>query len=338
MRYTITIKSTGRSFSCGAQETLLDAALRQGIALTAGCRRGICGVCIGVLDSGTICYASNEEPMAFFGEDNQNHQGKRRIVVCEALPKSDLVLDMYEVDSAEGMEQKNLSTQIIQQKPLSSQIQSLTLSLPDDEYLQFLPGQSLLLITDDGHQHAFSPANAPQDSQTLTLHINKEDLRKINKQNLLRVKGPFGDFFLRTDTKRDLVLITEKEGFAAIKSITEHLISRAFENHHIQLYIYWLGETQDDIYLHQLGKNWSEKYTNIHFSSFVTNPVHADTVSELLAHLSRQFDTLAEMDFYISATENTVDLLEFELISKHVKQTHIFYHRFNTKNPGNTIK
>ena len=101
MEYTVTLKSSGESFTCQDDEMLLDAALRQGVALSSGCRRGICGVCIGKLESGTIHYTDGEEPMAFFGLDDEpeDENPTEMIVVCEAIPDSDLVLDVHEIKS-----------------------------------------------------------------------------------------------------------------------------------------------------------------------------------------------------------------------------------------------
>ena len=338
MNYTITLKSSNHSFTCKADETILDAALRQGVALTTGCRRGICGVCIGTLHSGRVNYLNDEEPMAFFTldeKDVEEGQEIEKIVICEAMPSSDLILDVMEIDAPEGLEHKNLPANIIAQNPLSEDIVALQIDLPEDEYLQFLPGQNIALVEEDGTRHLFSLADAPRDGKTLTLHINTQrsslDLTTIH-QTCLRLEGPQGEFFLHSYNKK-CIFICEKEGFAAIKSMMEHMISRyaSTQQEMPALYIYWLGESDADIYQHQLVEKWSDKYSNIRFLPIISSQNSSDNdgnTAKLLALLSQQLEIEADYDLYISATANTVDILEFELLSLQINPPSIYYQRF----------
>ena len=68
MTYTVTIESSGHSFGVDNNESILDAALRQGIVLPYGCRNGACGSCMGSLSSGTVEY-ENGLPPALNEED-----------------------------------------------------------------------------------------------------------------------------------------------------------------------------------------------------------------------------------------------------------------------------
>jgi Ferredoxin len=43
MRYQVTVQPSGRQFTAEADETLLDAALRQGLTMPYGCKDGACG-------------------------------------------------------------------------------------------------------------------------------------------------------------------------------------------------------------------------------------------------------------------------------------------------------
>ena len=56
MSYQVTIQSSGHSFNVEPSESVLDAALRQGIILPYGCRNGQCGSCIGEVLSGSVDY------------------------------------------------------------------------------------------------------------------------------------------------------------------------------------------------------------------------------------------------------------------------------------------
>ena len=45
MAYQVTVMPSGRQFEAAADETILSAALRQGIGLPYGCKNGACGSC-----------------------------------------------------------------------------------------------------------------------------------------------------------------------------------------------------------------------------------------------------------------------------------------------------
>ncbi|HEX5635868.1 MAG TPA: 2Fe-2S iron-sulfur cluster-binding protein, partial [Gammaproteobacteria bacterium] len=47
MFFKVTIQPSGHVFEVGEQESILDAAMRQGIDLPYGCRNGVCGSCAG---------------------------------------------------------------------------------------------------------------------------------------------------------------------------------------------------------------------------------------------------------------------------------------------------
>ena len=54
MSHQITVQPSGRQFVAEADETILDAALRQGLTLPYGCKDGACGSCKGKVLAGSI--------------------------------------------------------------------------------------------------------------------------------------------------------------------------------------------------------------------------------------------------------------------------------------------
>lgn len=86
MTVTVTIQSTGERFTVADGETILQAALRQGITLPHGCQGGVCGACISRIVSGTIAYPDGE-PLALFEEDAGMG------LCCVGRPCGDLVIE-----------------------------------------------------------------------------------------------------------------------------------------------------------------------------------------------------------------------------------------------------
>ena len=54
MGFTVTIRPSGRTFATEGDETVLAAALRNGIGLPYGCKNGACGSCKGEILAGGI--------------------------------------------------------------------------------------------------------------------------------------------------------------------------------------------------------------------------------------------------------------------------------------------
>ncbi len=83
--YTIAFCDSGRAVQWTArQDSLLDLAESNGIAVRSGCRYGACQACEATLLSGEVSYPQGVQPPA----------GKNRILLCSARPCSDLELEL----------------------------------------------------------------------------------------------------------------------------------------------------------------------------------------------------------------------------------------------------
>jgi len=52
MSFKIRVPASGHEFTAEENESILDAAIRQGVGLPYGCRNGACGKCSGKVISG----------------------------------------------------------------------------------------------------------------------------------------------------------------------------------------------------------------------------------------------------------------------------------------------
>ena len=58
MAYHVTIKPSNHVFTVQGDESILDAALREGFVISYGCRNGACGTCKGRLLEGEVDYGT----------------------------------------------------------------------------------------------------------------------------------------------------------------------------------------------------------------------------------------------------------------------------------------
>src|SRR5512139_3319521 len=92
MGFTVTIRPSGRTFATEGDETVLAAALRQGVGLPYGCKNGACGTCRGRLLEGTLEHKPHSAT-ALSAAD----QARGYALFCSAVPQSDVVIEAREL-------------------------------------------------------------------------------------------------------------------------------------------------------------------------------------------------------------------------------------------------
>ena len=165
MSFKVTVPASGHEFNVDKGETVLEAALRQGIGLPYGCRNGACGKCAGELLSGKVTYARKLSSLAL----DQQQQGKT--LFCQACAQSDLQISVREINTGRDIEIKTLPCRVESKELLTHDVMRLRLKLPETERLQFLAGQYIEFLLKGGKRRAYSIANAPHDDAFIELHI-----------------------------------------------------------------------------------------------------------------------------------------------------------------------
>jgi CDP-4-dehydro-6-deoxyglucose reductase len=265
MSFQVSIEPGQHRFQTQAGETILDAALRQGLTLPYGCRDGACGACRGKVLSGEIDHGkaqahalSNDDRAAGFA------------LFCCATAKSDLRIESKEVRSLQDIPIKTLPARIQKLTRAAPDVMIVELKLPASERLQFLAGQYIDILLKDGRRRAFSLANAPHDDASLHLHIRQvaggqftgQVFDTMQVRDIVRLNGPHGSFFLREDSAKPIVLVAGGTGFAPIKAIVEHAIAEGCQR---TMTVYWGGRQRIDLYLMPLAEQWSAEHPQICF-------------------------------------------------------------------------
>src|SRR5579863_5003815 len=192
MSKTVTLAPSNKSFQVEAGETVLAAALRQGIHLPYGCRTGSCGTCRAHLSSGESHYPDGP-PLAITALEMKSGE----TLLCRAVPLSDLTLEAQEITAMAKLRVKAMPCRVARMEPLAHDVMALYLRLPAVERLQFLPGQYIDILLADNHRRSFSLANPPHDDELLELHVrnvpgglfSKEVFQHLHVNALLRIQG-----------------------------------------------------------------------------------------------------------------------------------------------------
>ena len=265
MAFQISVRPGAHTFSAETDETILDAALRQGLILPYGCRDGACGSCRGKVLSGEVDHGQAQ--LHALSEDDRRDGFA---LFCCAKAKSDLEIEVREVRSARDLPVKTLPVRVQKMTRAAPDVMIIELKLPASERLQFLPGQYIEILLKEGRRRAFSLANAPDDDTTLQLHIRhvpggfftEQVFATLKERDILRINGPRGSFYLREDSNKPMVLVAGGTGFAPIKAIVEHAIA---ERSSRPMAIYWGGRVEADLYLKALAEGWAREHAHIRF-------------------------------------------------------------------------
>jgi CDP-4-dehydro-6-deoxyglucose reductase len=264
MSYKIQLTEQNLSFDIEKEETVLEAALRQGHNLPYGCRNGACGSCKAKLISGNITYADTLPE----GLSEEEHQ-QGNVLLCQALASSDLSIKSRMIETSADIKLRQFPCRVTTCEKLNADVIRLTLELPKTERLQFLAGQYIDIIMKDGKRRSFSLANPPHEDQELELHIRYYEgglfseyaFKDLKNKALLRIEGPLGQFTLQ-ESDRPIIMIAGGTGFAPVKSLVEHALEK---KDYRPIHIYWGARAETDLYFDNVVKQWTIDHLHIKY-------------------------------------------------------------------------
>jgi len=256
MPHKVTIQASGHQFTVDDGETVLAAALREGIVIAYGCRHGSCGTCKGRLIEGTVDYGTYQE-QAMTGAE----RAAGMALFCQAKPHGDLVIQCREIGTAvKGIQIKMMPTRVMKMARVAPDVMLLELKLPANEKLAFLAGQYVDVILRNGTRRSFSMANAPHDDGFVELHLrnyggpfSQHVFETMKEKDVIRMEGPFGTFFLREESEKPIVLLASGTGFAPIKAMIGHATAAGMKR---PMTLYWGCRVRADLYMDELAAQW----------------------------------------------------------------------------------
>ena len=242
--------SNGRSFEARPDESLLDAALRQSVVFDYSCRTGRCSSCKGRVRSGETSAVHDE--LGLTAEDKAHGF----ILTCVRHARGPVELEIDDLGDVVLPEAKTLPCRIQSIERLAHDVVRVMLRLPPTSSLEFLPGQYVDVIGAEGLRRSYSVANAPRTDKQIELHIREVPdgamsrywFQQAKVNDLLRLRGPLGTFFLRGQAGKDLVLLATGTGIAPVKAILEGLSGLPAAAQPRSLTVYWGGRHREDLY------------------------------------------------------------------------------------------
>ncbi|HEX8977049.1 MAG TPA: MmoB/DmpM family protein [Solirubrobacteraceae bacterium] len=316
----VRLEPIGEEIDCGAEETVLDAAFRQGLNLAYGCREGQCSACKCFLQEGEV---DLKRYSSFALSDTE--RGNGYALMCRAVPESDLIVELlhfdpdnYRLEHAirEGVASVTAVTE------LTHDIVGLTLSVPED--LSWLPGQFLDLHVPgtDGERRSFSIANLPGDG-VVELMIKRYPGGRFSGMlgdrvvagTDLRFTGPYGAFHLRR-SEAPILMVAGGSGMAPVLAVLRQL---AVEGCQRPVRFFYGAREERDLFALEEITALGERLADFRFA-----PVTGRFVHEAI---DAEFDA---PDVYMCGPPPMLDAVQELLEGRGVDPARIFADRFTT--------
>lgn len=331
MTYQVTVQPSGHTFMAEENESILEAGLRQGVALPYGCRGGSCGSCVATVLQGQVHY-----PFGVAGGLTPHGAANGKAFLCKAAALGDVVLESPQVGAVPDIEVKTLPVRVEKMRKLADDVMELTLKLPASERLRFLAGQYIDILLKDGKRRGFSLANAPTDDQFLELHIRhvpggqftQHVFTEMQAKALLRIEGPLGSFYLR-DAGRPVILVGGGTGFAPLKAMLEQQMAQGLDN---PIHLYWGVRAKPDLYMDGVVKSWVSRHPQLTYVPVLSEPKPEDAwqgrtgwVHEAVA---ADFPDLAGYDVYLSGPPPMVQAAKAAFLAQGLPEAQLFSDAF----------
>lgn len=266
MTHTVTIEPIGEQIVVEEGQTILQAALRQGVWLPFACGHGTCATCKVQVLEGDV-EVGDASPFALM--DIERDEGK--VLACCATVESDVVIEAdIDVDpDFEGYPVEDYRATVTEIVDLSPTIKGVHLKL--DRPMTFQAGQYINIeLPDVDGPRAFSLANPPGKADEVELHIRLVDggaatsyiHQQLQLGDELKLSGPYGQFFVRNSLDGDLIFIAGGSGLSSPQSMILDLLEQGDRR---QITLFQGARNLAELYNRELFERLAREHDNFSY-------------------------------------------------------------------------
>lgn len=326
MANNIKLVNCHQQFAIENKETILEAAIRAGISLNYGCSSGTCGLCKARLVEGHISEVRVPE---FVLTEAEKLQGF--FLSCLNTACDDIVMDALTAGSGKEIPVQEITVKVRKIEHVADQVYRLVLQTPRTKRLRFLAGQYVELISVRAGSSHFAIASCPCEDRLIEFHLRvlQGDQFTSFVQNglkvgdTLKVKGPYGEFGYDDQAQRSVILVAFDTGFAAIKSLLEHITAQEKET---SIKLIWMSCGQEGLYMNNLCRSWNDAFDlfsyqgialDASFKELIADPQQGRaTVESYIREALAQYDDLSGYDIYASAPLPAIEVFKNVCLDK----------------------
>jgi phenol hydroxylase P5 protein len=268
MSYEVTVEPAGVTVEVEEGQTILDAALRQGVYIPHACGHGLCGTCkVDVLEGDVD--QGNASDFALM--DMEREEGK--CLACCATPESDLVVeaDVDEEPDAENHVVQDYTALVSKIEQFTPRVKGIFLAL-EGRGLDFQAGQYINLNIPglEDAPRAFSISSPPSERNLVELNVALVEGGKGTEylHNELKVgdeitfSSPYGRFFTRVSMPEPIIFFAGGSGLSSPKSMILDLIEKGDDR---PITLVYGARNQDELYYRELFEELANEHESFTF-------------------------------------------------------------------------
>ena len=295
MAPTVTILPSGHEFVVEGSDTLLEAALRNGVSLNYGCSNGNCGDCKARVVSGDVKKVHAHDYVL-----KQAEKDAGVILLCAYAPVNDVVLESSVV-GARDIPVQQLTAKVKSVEVFNPKMAALHILAPRSQRLRFLGGQSIQ-IKINGMSGSYSIASCPCEDRHIEVQIPRRDgdafaeavFSNLKANDTVEVEGPFGEFVLDEDSPRPVIFLAFGAGFSPIKSLIQHAMSLDLTE---SMDLHWLAD-DTGLFQDNLCRAWTDALDNFNYLPHLPT----DDLDALLKSIVVDYPDMHRFDVYAVGT------------------------------------
>jgi CDP-4-dehydro-6-deoxyglucose reductase len=241
---------SGKEFRTIGSESIFIAAEKEGVNLPYSCKTGRCSTC--------KCKVLSGQSVAMVEELGLTSDEKAQgfILSCARSALTDMLIEVEDLGDQVIPDVKTLPSRISSLEKLAPDVLSVKVRFPPNTPFSFLAGQYVDVIGPGGIRRSYSIANAPASDNQVQFHIRVVKSGTMSQywfgqakvNDLLRIHGPLGSFFMRPLTGLHLVFLATGTGIAPVKAMLEQIITVPLEKQALSMTLYWGGRQLQDLY------------------------------------------------------------------------------------------
>jgi len=333
--HSLKIDGVDKSISISSKETLLQAALKEGVKFPHSCRVGGCAMCKCRLVSGKVKELT-EKSYILSAEELQTGY----ILACQSLPRSDVQVEV-DFSRADIPEHDLVTTpgKIIAQNPLTHDISEIVIETDKD--IEFTAGQfaEITVPGDITDARSYSFGSAPGRYKN-EIHFFVRAVPGGAMSNWIlgdqavgtkvELQGPFGDFYLRSSDK-PMLCVAGGSGLAPVLAVLEDAANQGVNR---PVSFLFGARTEQDLYcldqIKEIKARWKGEF------EFV--PVLSDEPEDSAWTGARGFVTAhfekyctAETQLYMCGPPPMIDAAIAEAHKYKLEDKDIFFDKFLDK-------
>jgi NAD(P)H-flavin reductase/ferredoxin len=324
---TRTAQINGQAVVVHERETVLQAALRNGIDFPNSCRVGGCGTCKCKLASGQVTELTETGYLLSAEELDAGF-----ILACQSVPRSDIEIEVDLTPKAA------VTGRVIAQERLTHDIVELRLQL--EQPLHYEPGQFANLSIEGlpGVERSYSFATPVRGDRQVSFFVRKVTdglfSSLINDQDVVgrtvTLNGPHGDFWLRADDA-PILMVAGGSGLAPILAILRDAVARGVER---SVTLVFGAREQRDLYalaeIETIARRWRGEFR---FVPVLSSEPHDSDWDGARGLVTEQLPALldASAHAYLCGPAGMIDSAVEQLSAHGVQRAHIHFDKFTTQ-------